>query len=129
MAGLPLAEITGTGRSASRCRHGALYLHRWIQRLHTAGSTLTDDRMALLALGMNDEPLPLEHGFPVRMVVPGLYGYVSATKWVVDLEVGAIGEKDAYWTTRGWSGARPYQDVFQSRCAALLHEAPAGRSG
>ncbi|PRB70326.1 molybdopterin-dependent oxidoreductase [Arthrobacter sp. MYb213] len=68
---------------------------------------LTDDRMALLAVGMNDEPLPLEHGFPVRMVVPGLYGYVSATKWVVDLEVTRFGEKDAYWTTRGWSERGP----------------------
>ena len=68
---------------------------------------LTDDRMALLAVGMNGEPLPLEHGFPVRMVVPGLYGYVSATKWVVDLEVTRFGDKVAYWTTRGWSDHGP----------------------
>ncbi|RAX48627.1 oxidoreductase [Arthrobacter sp. AQ5-05] len=68
---------------------------------------LTDDRMALLAVGMNGEPLPLEHGFPVRMVVPGLYGYVSATKWVVDLEVTRFAEKAAYWTTRGWSDRGP----------------------
>ncbi|MGO2052924.1 oxidoreductase [Glutamicibacter sp. BW80] len=68
---------------------------------------LTDDRMALLAVGMNDEPLPLEHGFPVRMVVPGLYGYVSATKWVVDLEVTRFADKEAYWTTRGWSDRGP----------------------
>ena len=50
-------------------------------------SALTDDRDAMLAIAMNGEPLPLEHGFPVRMVVPGLYGFVSATKWLVDLEV------------------------------------------
>lgn len=68
---------------------------------------LTDDRMALLAVGMNGEPLPLEHGFPVRMVVPGLYGYVSATKWVVDLEVTRFADKAAYWTTRGWSDHGP----------------------
>ncbi len=68
---------------------------------------LTDDRMALLAVGMNGEPLPLEHGFPVRMVVPGLYGYVSATKWVVDLEVTRFADKVAYWTTRGWSDHGP----------------------
>ena len=68
---------------------------------------LTDDRMALLAVGMNGEPLPLEHGFPVRMVVPGLYGYVSATKWVVDLEVTRFADKTAYWTTRGWSDHGP----------------------
>lgn len=68
---------------------------------------LTDDRMALLAVGMNGEPLPFEHGFPVRMVVPGLYGYVSATKWVVDLEVTRFQDKTAYWTTRGWSERGP----------------------
>lgn len=68
---------------------------------------LTDDRQALLAVGMNDEPLPLEHGYPVRMVVPGLYGYVSATKWVVDLEVTRFADKAAYWTTRGWSERGP----------------------
>ena len=68
---------------------------------------LLDERMALLAVGMNGEPLPLEHGFPVRMVVPGLYGYVSATKWVVDLEVTRFADKAAYWTTRGWSERGP----------------------
>ncbi|GAB2895745.1 molybdopterin-dependent oxidoreductase [Neomicrococcus lactis] len=64
---------------------------------------LTDTREALLAVGMNGEPLPLDHGFPVRVVVPGLYGYVSATKWVVDLEVTRFQDKAAYWTSRGWS--------------------------
>ena len=56
----------------------------------TAGTpveALTDDRDSLLAIGMNGEPLPIEHGYPARLVVPGLYGYVSATKWVVDLEL------------------------------------------
>ena len=69
--------------------------------------TLTDQRMALLAVGMNGQPLPFEHGFPVRMVVPGLYGYVSATKWVVDLEVTRFADKVAYWSTRGWSERGP----------------------
>jgi DMSO/TMAO reductase YedYZ molybdopterin-dependent catalytic subunit len=68
---------------------------------------LTDGRDALLAVGMNGEPLPLEHGFPVRMVVPGLYGYVSATKWVVDLEVTRFADQAAYWTDRGWSERGP----------------------
>jgi DMSO/TMAO reductase YedYZ molybdopterin-dependent catalytic subunit len=76
----------------------------------TAGtplSVLTDGRDALLAVGMNGAPLPLEHGFPVRMVVPGLYGYVSATKWVVDLEVTRFDRASAYWTSRGWSAKGP----------------------
>jgi DMSO/TMAO reductase YedYZ molybdopterin-dependent catalytic subunit len=70
-------------------------------------ATLTDGRDALLAVGMNGAPLPLEHGFPVRMVVPGLYGYVSATKWVVDLEVTRFDRASAYWTSRGWSPRGP----------------------
>jgi DMSO/TMAO reductase YedYZ molybdopterin-dependent catalytic subunit len=68
---------------------------------------LTDSRAAMLAVAMNGEPLPLEHGFPVRMVVPGLYGYVSATKWVVDLEVTRFSDFSAYWTQRGWSPRGP----------------------
>ncbi|MGW5362282.1 molybdopterin-dependent oxidoreductase [Actinopolymorpha pittospori] len=70
-------------------------------------SALTDGRSALLAFGMNGEPLPFEHGFPVRMVVPGLYGYVSATKWVVDIEVTRFDRFKAYWSTRGWSEQGP----------------------
>ncbi|MEP6842344.1 MAG: molybdopterin-dependent oxidoreductase [Pseudolysinimonas sp.] len=66
-----------------------------------------DDRNAILAVGMNGEPLPLEHGYPVRMVVPGLYGYVSATKWVVELEVTRFADHSAYWTERGWSPKGP----------------------
>ncbi len=53
------------------------------------------------------QPLPVEHGFPVRMVVPGLYGYVSATKWVVDLEVTRFDQAEGYWTPRGWSARGP----------------------
>ncbi len=68
---------------------------------------LTDGRDALFAYAMNGEPLPVEHGFPVRMVVPGLYGYVSATKWVVDVQVTTFAEATAYWTARGWSARGP----------------------
>lgn len=71
-------------------------------------SALTDpERGALLAVGMNGEPLPLEHGFPARLIVPGLYGYVSATKWVVDLEVTRFADFEAYWTSRGYSAEAP----------------------
>ena len=69
---------------------------------------LTDpSRESVLALGMNGEPLPLEHGFPVRMVVPGLYGYVSATKWVTELQVTRFDRDRAYWSDRGWSERGP----------------------
>jgi len=77
----------------------------------TAGTPLEvlqdEDRDSLLAVGMNGQPLPLQHGFPVRMVVPGLYGYVSATKWVVELEVTRYADARAYWTDRGWSERGP----------------------
>jgi len=66
-----------------------------------------EDRNAILAVGMNGDPLPPEHGYPVRMVVPGLYGYVSATKWVVELEVTRFADRRAYWTDRGWSSHGP----------------------
>ncbi|MEV6059079.1 molybdopterin-dependent oxidoreductase [Nocardia asteroides] len=76
----------------------------------TAGTpltALTDGRDALLAVGMNGEPLPVRHGYPARLVVPGLYGYVSATKWVTELEVTRFDRATAYWTRRGWSALGP----------------------
>lgn len=77
----------------------------------TAGTPLTVlqdvNTEALLAVGMNGTPLPIEHGFPVRMVVPGLYGYVSATKWVVSLEVTRFSKAQGYWTPRGWDALGP----------------------
>jgi DMSO/TMAO reductase YedYZ molybdopterin-dependent catalytic subunit len=77
-------------------------------------SALTDDNLdAILAVGMNGEPLPLEHGFPVRMVVPGLYGYVSATKWLTELKVTTFEKDEAYWTPRGYSAEAPIK--FSSR--------------
>jgi DMSO/TMAO reductase YedYZ molybdopterin-dependent catalytic subunit len=75
---------------------------------------LTEDgRDAILAVAMNGEPLPLEHGFPVRMVVPGLYGYVSATKWLTELKVTTFAADEAYWTPRGYSAEAPIK--FSSR--------------
>ncbi len=70
-------------------------------------SVLTDDRDAMLAIAMNGRPLPVEHGFPVRTIVPGLYGFVSACKWVVDMEVTRFDRFEAYWTTKGWAEEAP----------------------
>ncbi|MFA7763414.1 molybdopterin-dependent oxidoreductase [Streptomyces sp. NRRL S-448] len=66
-----------------------------------------DGRDALLAVGMNGEPLPLAHGFPVRMVVPGLYGYVSACKWIEDIELTTFDAYDPYWVKRAWAARAP----------------------
>ncbi|GAB3190742.1 molybdopterin-dependent oxidoreductase [Nesterenkonia suensis] len=68
---------------------------------------LTDERASLLAVGMNGEPLPRQHGYPARLVVPGLYGYVSATKWVVELRLTRFDQDTAYWTDRGWDERGP----------------------
>lgn len=68
----------------------------------TPTAAVTDGRDALVAFAMNGEPLPVEHGFPVRIVVPGLYGFTSATKWLVDIELTTMGAYDAYWVQRGW---------------------------
>lgn len=76
----------------------------------TAGtplSAMTDDRNALIAVAMNGEALPAEHGFPVRLVVPGLYGYVSATKWLTELKLTTYQRDAGYWTPRGWSAHGP----------------------
>jgi DMSO/TMAO reductase YedYZ molybdopterin-dependent catalytic subunit len=68
-----------------------------------ATDPVMDGRASMLAVGMNDQPLPAAHGYPVRVVVPGLYGYVSATKWVVDMELTTFGAFDAFWVRQGWS--------------------------
>ena len=76
----------------------------------TSGTPLQvvlDGRDALLAVAMNGSALPVEHGFPARMVIPGLYGYVSATKWVTDIEVTTFAAATAYWAQRGWSQQAP----------------------
>ncbi len=70
-------------------------------------------RDALIAVKMNDEPLPVEHGFPARLIVPGLYGYVSATKWLAELELTTLEAFDAYWVPRGWAKEAPI--LTQSR--------------
>ena len=90
----------------------------------TSGTPLPvvlDGRDALLAVAMNGQPLPVAHGFPARMVVPGLYGYVSATKWVTDIEVTTFAAASAYWVQRGWSQQAPIKT--ESRI-----DVPAGNS-
>ncbi len=67
----------------------------------------TDGRNALVAFGMNGEPLPLEHGFPVRLIVPGLYGYISATKWLTEIELTTFEDFEQYWVPRGYAERAP----------------------
>ncbi|NNH06853.1 molybdopterin-dependent oxidoreductase [Cellulomonas fimi] len=104
--GLPIRDVLARARPTAEAD---MVLSRSVDGFtaSTPLEVLTDDRDALLAVAMDGAPLPPEHGFPVRMVVPGLYGYVSATKWVVDLEVTRFDAASAYWTERGWSERGP----------------------
>jgi DMSO/TMAO reductase YedYZ molybdopterin-dependent catalytic subunit len=80
----------------------------------TAGSpmeVIMDGRDAMIAIAMNGEPLPARHGYPARLVVPGLYGYVSATKWVTDIRLTGWDDFDAYWVPRGWSKRGPVKTM------------------
>ena len=77
----------------------------------TPTSAIVDGRDAMLAIAMNGEPLPAQHGYPVRMVVPGLFGYVSATKWVTDIRLTRWEDFDAYWVPRGWSKEGPVKTM------------------
>jgi len=72
-----------------------------------ATDPVLDGRKSMLAVGMNGQLLPAGHGYPVRAVIPGLYGYVSAAKWVVDMELTTFGAFDAYWVKQGWSNQAP----------------------
>jgi len=91
--------LPGAEQLVSRDVHG--------MTIGTPAAAVLDGRDAMLAVGMNGTTLPFQHGFPVRMVVPGLYGYVSACKWVVDIEVTTWRAYDAYWVQRGWTQQGP----------------------
>ncbi len=82
---------------------------------------------AMLAFGMNGEPLPVEHGFPVRMIIPGLYGYVSACKWLTRIEATTFDAFDAYWVQRDWAAEAPIKVFSRIDTPAPLRQFPAGR--
>ncbi len=92
----------------------------------TPVEALTDGRDALLAITMNGLPLPEDHGYPARLVVPGLYGYVSATKWVTDLELTRFDRAKAYWTKLGWSAKGPIKTASRVDVPRDGQKIPAG---
>ena len=94
----------------------------------TPVQTVMDGRDALLAVAMNGQPLPVAHGFPVRMVVPGLYGYVSATKWVTDINVTTFAGNVAYWSEQGWSQQAPIKTESRIDVPNGVGQIPAGRT-
>jgi len=125
--GVPLRDVlieagvrSGADQLASRSVDG------WTSGTPTE-VVLEPDRGALLALAMNGEPLPAEHGFPVRMVVPGLYGYVSATKWLADLELTTFDAFDPYWARRGWAKKAPIKTMSRIDRPTGFQRVPAGK--
>jgi DMSO/TMAO reductase YedYZ molybdopterin-dependent catalytic subunit len=124
--GVPLADLLreagvepGADQLVSRSADGFT--------VGTPTATVLDGRDAMLAVAMNGEPLPLTHGFPVRMLVPGLYGYVSATKWLVDLELTSFGDFDPYWVRRGWARQAPVKTMSRIDTPRPLSRRRAGQ--
>lgn len=124
--GYPLAELLA---EAGIQPDADMLLSRSIDGF-TAGTPLSaifDGRDALLVIGMNGEPLPVEHGYPARLLVPGLYGYVSATKWVVDLEITRFDRARAYWTERHWADRAPIKTAARIDVPAAFGTVDAGQ--
>jgi DMSO/TMAO reductase YedYZ molybdopterin-dependent catalytic subunit len=94
----------------------------------TPVQTVMDGRNALLAVAMNGQPLPVAHGFPARMVVPGLYGYVSACKWITDIKVTTFAAEQAYWVQRGWSQQAPIKTESRIDVPSFNTAVRAGRT-
>jgi DMSO/TMAO reductase YedYZ molybdopterin-dependent catalytic subunit len=94
--------------------------------ISTPVATIMDGREALLAVGMNGQPLPIAHGFPARMLVPGLYGYVSATKWVTRLTLTTFARQRAYWTQRGYAAQAPIKTESRIDVPRPLAQVKAG---
>lgn len=85
-----------------------------------------DGRDALVAIGMNGEPLPAEHGFPARLIVPGLYGYVSATKWLSEIELTTFDAFDQYWVRRDWDALAPIKTQSRIDTPMAFNEIASG---
>jgi hypothetical protein len=87
-----------------------------------------DGRVAMVAYAMNDQPLPVNHGFPARLIIAGLYGYVSATKWLSEIELTTWDGFDAYWITRGWAKEGPIKTASRIDVPRSGATVPAGRT-
>lgn len=124
--GVPLAELLDEAGVAG----GATQLVGRSVDGYTCGFPVEDaldGRQALVAIGLNGEPLPLEHGYPARLIVPGLYGYVSATKWLSEIELTTFQAFDHYWVERGWAVKAPIKTQSRIDTPRPFAELPAGR--
>ena len=122
--GIPLSELL----DEAGVQAGATQLVGRSVDGYTCGFPLVslDGRPALVAVGMNGEPLPLQHGFPARLIVSGLYGYVSATKWLTEIEITTFDEFDQYWVRRGWDEEAPIKTMARIDTPSTLATLDAG---
>jgi len=124
--GVPLTDLLGRARPTAAATQ---VVGRSVDGF-TAGfplELLGEDRTALVAYAMNGELLPARHGFPARLVVAGLYGYVSATKWLSQVELTRLEDFDGYWIPRGWSKDGPIKTTSRIDVPRSGEEVPAGR--
>ncbi|QUD84500.1 molybdopterin-dependent oxidoreductase [Gordonia polyisoprenivorans] len=123
--GYPMAEILArVGAEADADMLLSTSVDGWTSG--TPLSAITDGRDAMLVIGMNGAPLPLEHGYPVRQVIPGLYGFVSACKWVIDWEITRFDRAQSYWTKRGWGEKAPIKTASRIDRPAPFASLPVG---
>lgn len=125
--GYPLRELL---KRANPSADADMVLSRSIDGFSasTPLEAMTDERDAMLVVGMNGQPLTPEHGYPARLVIPGLYGYVSATKWVSELQVTRFDREEAYWTRRGWDEKGPILVASRIEVPAPLDRIPPGNT-
>ena len=89
---------------------------------------MDESRVPMIAVAMNDAPLPQVHGYPARLIIPGLYGYVSATKWLAELELTRFDTFEAFWIPRGWAAKAPILTQSRIDVPASGATVPAGRT-
>jgi len=111
--GVPFSEIIKRAGVQSGVEQAYSYSSDSGYTCSTPYQALTDGRDAMIVVGMNGEPIPDDHGYPARMLVPGLFGFVSATKWLERIEFTTYAKRSAYWTDRKWATDAPI--LVQSR--------------
>ena len=111
--GVPFSEIIRRAGVQSGVEQAYSYSSDSGYTCSTPYQALTDGRDAMIVVGMNGEPIPDDHGYPARMLVPGLFGFVSATKWLERIEFTTYAKRSAYWTDRKWATDAPI--LVQSR--------------
>ncbi|WP_436700815.1 molybdopterin-dependent oxidoreductase [Nocardioides sp. BYT-33-1] len=124
--GVPLADVLDLAGIGSTRADQILSTDFAGMTISTPLALALDGRDALVAVGMNGEPLPREHGFPVRLVIPGLYGFISATKWLTRLTLTTYDDRQAYWTDRGWATDAPIKISARIDTPKALAELDAG---